>query len=66
MNGQWSGACVIGSNGKILSCDVLEPLPFMDREILRWLFASTFRPATRNGEPVAVLYVFHIQIRGPL
>jgi protein TonB len=57
--------CVITVEGEVRDCRVLRGLPFMDEAAVEALQRRRYRPATRNGQPVEVVYPFRIHLRLP-
>jgi len=57
--------CVITVEGVVRHCHVLKGLPYMDEAVVRALEHRRYRPATLNGRPVEVKYVFRINLRLP-
>jgi hypothetical protein len=49
----------------VRDCQVLQGLPFMDEAVVEALQRRRYRPATRNGVPVGVSYLFRIHLRLP-
>jgi protein TonB len=65
VEGQMLLHCVITVDGEVRDCRVLRGLPFMDEVAVEALQRRRYRPATRNGQPVEVVYPFRIHLRLP-
>jgi TonB family protein len=61
IQGKFIARCVITTEGAVTNCLVLKSLPYMDQAILDALMSRKYKPATMNGAPVAVRYVFNVQ-----
>jgi protein TonB len=57
--------CVVTVEGAVRDCRVLLGLPFMDAAVVEALERRRYRPATRNGQPVEVGYLFRLQLKLP-
>lgn len=52
--------CIITENGIVTDCNVILSLPHMDRQIVEMLRCRRYKPATLNGEAVAVHHDFFL------
>ena len=57
--------CVVTVEGAVRGCRVLQGLPFMDAAVVDALERRRYRPATRNGRPVEVSYLFRLHLKLP-
>lgn len=57
--------CVVTVEGAIRHCEVLKGLPYMDAAIVEALQRRRYRPATLDGRPIEVKYVFRVNLRLP-
>jgi protein TonB len=57
--------CVVTVEGAVRDCQVVEGLPFMNDAAVVALQRRRYRPATRNGVPVEVSYVFRLHLKLP-
>lgn len=57
--------CVITVAGNLERCRIIKGLPHMEDEVLRALGTRRYKAVTLDGAPLAVNYVFHIQLRFP-
>ncbi len=57
--------CVITTAGKLEKCRVLKSVPLMEAAVLEALQTRVYRPATFQGRPVAVDYVFNLRLTLP-
>ncbi|HEY8210633.1 MAG TPA: energy transducer TonB [Myxococcaceae bacterium] len=57
--------CVVTLAGRLEQCQVIRPLPYMERSVVDALRTRRYDPATLNGRPLAVRYVFHIKLVMP-
>jgi protein TonB len=57
--------CVVTAEGAVRDCRVLQGLPFMDAAVVDALERRRYRPATRNGQPVEVSYLFRLHLKLP-
>jgi hypothetical protein len=56
---------VIDEKGKVLSTKMLKPLrPDYDPALMKSAMSWTFRPATKDGQPVRYRYVMDMQLGG--
>jgi TonB family protein len=62
IRGRFVARCVVTKEGAVTNCLVLKSLPYMDQAILDALMSRRYAPATMNGEPVAVRYVFNVDM----
>jgi Gram-negative bacterial TonB protein C-terminal len=56
-------ACVITVSGEVESCRVVKTLLWLETEVLSALKTQRYEPATKNGRPIAVFYVFPFRFR---
>ena len=57
--------CRITAKGETKDCCISKPLPFLEWAVLRQLSRLHFEPATYEGEPIDVEYVFHLRFSLP-
>lgn len=57
--------CVVTLEGRVQNCQVLKSLPFMDAAVVSALERRRYKPATLNGTPIEVDYVFRLNLRLP-
>lgn len=57
--------CVVTLEGSVQQCKVVRGLPFVDAVVIEAIQRRRYRPAERGGRPVAVWYVFSVQLRLP-
>lgn len=57
--------CVVTAEGEVRDCRVLQGLPYMDEAVVEALQRRRYRPATRNGVPVEVSYLFRLHLKLP-
>ncbi|MFE8603799.1 energy transducer TonB [Archangium violaceum] len=57
--------CHITAAGETKDCCISKPLPFLEWTVLRQLSRLHFEPATYEGEPIDVEYVFHLRFSLP-
>lgn len=57
--------CVVTLEGRLEQCQALRPLPYMERAVVEALMTRRYSPATLNGRPLAVRYVFHVKLVMP-
>jgi protein TonB len=57
--------CVVTLAGRLEQCQTLQSLPFMERAVVEALMTRRYTPATLNGRPLAVRYVFHVKLVMP-
>jgi serine/threonine-protein kinase len=57
--------CIITVMGKVENCRILETVPYMDQAVLDALTTRVYSPATYQGKPVAVEYIFNFRLRPP-
>lgn len=50
--------CAVMTDGSVRNCRVIKGLPYMDQAVLQALSAQRYTPASFQGRPVAVNYVF--------
>ncbi len=55
--------CVITVEGAVRDCRVLKGLPYMDSAMVDALEHRRYKPATQNGKPVEVNYVFRVNLK---
>jgi len=65
IEGVVTAKCVINMEGKVQNCQLLKSLPFMDNAVLNSLSSRLYKPATFEGRPVSVEYVFTIRLIPP-
>ncbi len=54
--------CVVTTAGALTGCRIVKGLPHMDQAVLSALAASKYQPATLQGKPVSVDYVFTMRL----
>ena len=57
--------CVIATTGKVENCRFIKTLPYMEKAVLQALTSRTYKPLTRDGQVVAVDYVFEVRLKPP-
>ncbi|HEU4386018.1 MAG TPA: energy transducer TonB [Anaeromyxobacteraceae bacterium] len=57
--------CLITAEGAVRDCRIAKGLPYMDETVVQLLERRRYRPATLDGRPVEVRYVFRINLRLP-
>ncbi len=57
--------CVVTTSGALTGCRIVKSVPHMDQAVLNALSASKYQPATLQGKPVAVDYVFTMRLKLP-
>jgi hypothetical protein len=58
--------CVIMFDGTVSGCVVLKSLGSKaDEVVIHWLSLQRYKPATCDGRPVSVRYVFNFRFRTP-
>ncbi len=57
--------CVIETDGSVTRCKVLKSLPGMDAALVETFQSRHYKPATQNGKPVRVLYMFKVTLQPP-
>ncbi|MCI0571759.1 MAG: TonB family protein [Myxococcaceae bacterium] len=57
--------CVVATSGVLEDCRVLKGLPYMDGAVLSAFATHRYAPATFQGQPVRVGYVFNVRLRLP-
>ena len=57
--------CVVTVEGAVRDCRVVKGLPYMDEAVVQALERRRYRPATLDGKPVEVKYVFRVNLRMP-
>jgi protein TonB len=50
--------CVVMTDGSVRNCRIIKGLPYMDQAVLQALAAQRYTPATFQGRPVSVNYLF--------
>jgi TonB family protein len=54
--------CTISTTGRLEDCRIIKSIPYMNSEVLEALATREYEPVTFNGKPVAVDYVFNINL----
>ena len=54
--------CVVTTSGALTGCRIVKGVPHMDQAVLSALAASKYQPATLQGKPVSVDYVFSMRL----
>lgn len=54
--------CVVSLSGALTGCRIVKGVPHMDQAVLNALSASKYQPATLQGKPVAVDYIFTMRL----
>ncbi len=54
--------CIVTTSGALTGCRIVKGVPHMDQAVLSALAASKYQPATLQGKPVSVDYVFTIRL----
>ena len=57
--------CVVTLDGSLQRCRVVKSVPYMEEPVLDALRSRRYRPATYQGKPVAVDYVFTMRLVPP-
>jgi protein TonB len=57
--------CVVTAQGDVQNCQVIKPLPHMERAVLDALSTWRMKPAVYQGKPVAVSYIFPFRLVMP-
>ena len=57
--------CVLTAEGTVRDCRVLKGLPHMDSAVVDALEHRRYKPATQNGKPVEINYVFKLNLEVP-
>ena len=57
--------CVLTAEGSVRDCRVLKGLPHMDSAVVDALEHRRYKPATQNGKPVEIDYVFKLNLEVP-
>jgi protein TonB len=57
--------CIIGYDGRVRDCRIIQGLPFLDMAVLSALSHRRYEPVTANGTPVEVEYTFKIPFHLP-
>jgi TonB family protein len=57
--------CVVTASGALTGCRIVKGVPHMDQAVLSALAASRYQPATLQGKPVSVDYVFTMRLKLP-
>lgn len=65
IEGVVTAKCVITVEGKVQNCHLLKSLPYMDSAVLSNLSSRLYKPATFEGRPVSVEYIFTIRLIPP-
>ncbi|MCY1040326.1 energy transducer TonB [Corallococcus sp. bb12-1] len=65
IQGQMAIRCVITREGGVSNCHSLKSLPLMTPVALKALWGSRFAPATLDGKPLSVRYMFHFNLHLP-
>ncbi|WP_158625077.1 energy transducer TonB [Corallococcus terminator] len=63
IQGHMAIRCVITREGSVINCHSLKSLPLMTPVALKMLWGSRFAPATLDGKPIAVRYMFHFKLK---
>ena len=58
--------CIIGVEGRVRNCQILQSVQYMDEAVLIALLARQYQPATLDGKPIEVDYTFKIKVSLPL
>ncbi len=54
--------CVVTIEGSLTDCRLLRPVPHMEQAILESMATRRYTPVLREGQPVAVSYVFEVDL----
>ncbi len=54
--------CVVTVEGRVQNCRPVKSLPYMDDAVIEALLSRKYRPATYQGRPIAVDYVFTVRL----
>ena len=54
--------CVVTTSGSLTGCRIVKGVPHMDQAVLNALAASKYAPATLQGKPVSVDYIFTMRL----
>ena len=54
--------CVVTTSGSLTGCRIVKGVPHMDQAVLNALVASKYQPATLQGKPVSVDYIFTMRL----
>jgi protein TonB len=65
VEGTMAVRCIVTEQGIVHGCRVLKSLPYMDAAAIHALEQRRYTPALINGQPVAVDYLFRIELRLP-
>ena len=57
--------CVLTVEGAVRDCRVLKGLPHMDSAVVDALEHRRYKPATQNGKPVEIEYIFKVNLKVP-
>ena len=57
--------CILTVEGAVRDCRVLKGLPHMDSAVVDALEHRRYKPATQNGKPVEIEYVFKLNLKVP-
>ncbi|MGZ6126409.1 MAG: energy transducer TonB [Myxococcales bacterium] len=62
IRGTFVGRCILGADGLLRDCEVLESVPEMDAEVIDSFSTRRYEPATWGGNPVEVPFDIRIDI----
>jgi serine/threonine-protein kinase len=62
IQGTMAVKCVITREGQVQDCRVLKGLPYMNEAVVQSLESRRFKPATLQGKPLSISYVFNIRL----
>jgi protein TonB len=54
--------CIIEVDGSVGSCELLKPVPHMERAVLEALRARRYKPVMVDGQPMRVKYTFNVRL----
>jgi TonB family protein len=54
--------CVVTTSGALTGCRIVKGVPHMEQAVLNALSASKYAPATLQGKPVSVDYIFTMRL----
>src|SRR4051812_29588945 len=54
--------CVLGTDGRLRDCDVLQSVPGMDEEVLDSAASRKYEPATWGGNPVEIPFDIRVDV----
>jgi protein TonB len=57
--------CVVAADGSVRNCKVIKPLPFLSDAVVARIQSMHLQPATFQGKPVSIEYVFNFQFTMP-